>query len=195
MQISKKATKEIWSKVREWREQRSFWGEFLPSLIIIVTVVFPLLPLHPWLPGKFPPLASISLIGMGAEGLRNIILILAGCVTWFFLYRRTKTAEQGVVVEQLTRAMEQLDNKNPYIRLCGILGLEQIAKSRGEERRKIEYILDIYLRSRRTPSDDKILGAFEKAERFAIEDVVKKEALRVLHAFASRIEDTDEPSS
>ena len=162
MQISKKAAKEIGNKTRGWWEQRSIWGEFLPGSIIVVTVVSPFLHMHAWLLEKFPFLADISLTDMGAEGLRNIILILAGCVTWFFLYRRTKTAEQGVVVEQLTRAMEQLDNKNPYIRLCGILGLEQIAKSRGEERRKIEYILNTYLRSQRTPSDDKLLDAFEK---------------------------------
>lgn len=75
------------------------------------------------------------------DGTRNLILFLAGTVGWYFLLRRTRASEQGVTVERLTRAMDQLASEDLSIRLGGILGLEQIAMLHEEEREKIMTIL------------------------------------------------------
>ena len=75
------------------------------------------------------------------DGTRTLILFLAGTVGWYFLLRRTRSNEQGVTVEKLTRAMDQLASEDLSIRLGGILGLEQIAVLHEEEREKIKTIL------------------------------------------------------
>ena len=82
------------------------------------------------------------------EIVRNLILLIAGITGWHFLSRRTETAEQdtktteqGVTVERLTHAIQQLDSKNLSVRLGGILGLEQIAATQEEESKKIARIL------------------------------------------------------
>ena len=99
---------------------------------------------------------------MDQDAVRNLILLIAGIVGWYFLSRRTKaaeqdaktaqqnakTTEQGLTVERLTHAIEQLANKNSSIRLGGILGLEQIADTHGEERKKIARILVSFIHTR-----------------------------------------------
>ena len=75
------------------------------------------------------------------DGARTLILFLAGTVGWYFLLRRTRASEQGVTVERLTRAMDQLASEDLSVRLGGILGLEQIAVLHEEEREKIKTIL------------------------------------------------------
>lgn len=100
---------------------------------------------------KYDPLHVI-----GAGGTRNLILLLAGAIGWYFLLRRTTTAEQGVVTDRLANAMTQLAHGDSYIRLGGILGLEQIAESQKEDRRKIARILVAFIRKRddKYPSED-----------------------------------------
>ena len=87
--------------------------------------------------------------------MRNLILLTAGIVGWYFLYQRVKTADQskkaaeqsaqtaekGLTTERLTRAIEQLAHEKISICLGGIRSLEQIAKSHEEEREKIIEIL------------------------------------------------------
>lgn len=87
------------------------------------------------------------------EVARNLILLIAGIVGWYFLHRRseaiqqsTQTAKQGLTVEWLTRATEQLDSEKISIRLVGIRSLEQIAETHEEERTKIIQILAARIR-------------------------------------------------
>ena len=82
------------------------------------------------------------------NGTRTLILLLAGIIGWYFLYRRTATAEQStriaeqvLTVERLNRAVEQLASDKPSVRLGGIRSLEQIADTQEEERIKIIQIL------------------------------------------------------
>ena len=84
---------------------------------------------------------------------RNLILLMAGIIGWYFLHRRmeaieqsTQTAKQGLTVERLTRAIEQLDSEKISIRLVGIRSLEQIAETHEEERTKIIQILAARIR-------------------------------------------------
>ena len=127
---------------------RTFWG--LPILLAASV-------------GSFIWFFRKSLwVEMDQDAARNLILLIAGIIGWYFLSRRTKaaeqdaktaqrnaiTTEQGLTVERLTRAIEQLANKNLSIRLGGILGLEQIADTHGEERKKIARILVSFIHTR-----------------------------------------------
>ena len=97
---------------------------------------------------------------MDQDAVRNLILLTAGIVGWYFLYRRTKaaeedaesarknatTAEQGLNVDRLARAIEQLAHEKSSIRLGGILSLEQITEIGMEEQYKIIQILSAFVR-------------------------------------------------
>ena len=72
---------------------------------------------------------------------RNLSLLLAASIGWFFFYWRAKSADRGVTVERFTRSIEQLANSSPSICLGSIRSLEQIASSHEEEREKIIQIL------------------------------------------------------
>ena len=104
---------------------------------------------------------------MDQDAVRNLILLTAGIFGWYFLYRRTKaagkdaesarknaaTAEQGLNVDRLARAIEQLAHEKPSIRLGGILGLEQITEIGMEEQYKVIQILSVFVRDF-APEDD-----------------------------------------
>lgn len=88
------------------------------------------------------------LIEMNQDTMRNLILLTAGIVGWYFLLQRTKTAtqntriaEQGLTVDRLNRAIKQLASNKSFVFLSGIRGLEQIADIHEEERTKITQIL------------------------------------------------------
>lgn len=92
---------------------------------------------------------------MGLDGTRTMFIVFAGIVGWYFLLRRTRAmeqnseaaeqnatiAERGAVNEQLVRATKQISSKSPAVRTGGILKLEQVALSHGEEKAKIFRIL------------------------------------------------------
>ncbi|MCY4034627.1 MAG: pentapeptide repeat-containing protein [Hyphomicrobiales bacterium] len=87
------------------------------------------------------------------NAIRNLILLTAGVIGWYFLYQRTKTAsknteiaEQGLIVDRLNRATEQLASDKSSVRSGGILGLEQIADTYIKERRNIARVLSIYIK-------------------------------------------------
>ena len=93
------------------------------------------------------------LMTMEQSAIRNLILLTAGIIGWYFLYQRTKTAsqnteiaEQGLIVDRLNRATAQLASDKSSVRLGGILGLEQIADTYEKERRNIARILSTYIK-------------------------------------------------
>ena len=158
--------KEMWQKVKNWATPRLPFlpGAIFPILIIGIAIALPFL--SPCLSDSdFLPetiqtlLEKISIEDMGAGGGRNLILIIGGCITWLFLYWRTvvanrnaeaaeqsaKASEQGVTVDRLAHATQQLAHKKVYVRMGGILGLEQIAEA-PEEREKVAHILYTFLR-------------------------------------------------
>lgn len=106
---------------------------------------------------------------IGSDTVRNLNLLLAASIGWFFLYWRAKTAdlnaeaseqsaeatrknaeiaEKGLTAERFTRAIEQLAHEKPSVRLGGILGLEQVALAQKEEHEKIIRILVSFIRTR-----------------------------------------------
>lgn len=104
---------------------------------------------------------------MGSDTVRNLSLLLAASIGWFFFYWRAKTAdlnaeateqsakatrknaetaEKGLTVDRFSRSIEHLAHEKTSIRLGGIRSLEQIAKSHEEEREKIIQILSTRIR-------------------------------------------------
>lgn len=101
------------------------------------------------------------LMKMDQDTLRNLILLTAGFVGWYFLYQRTKAAsqntriaEQGLTVERLNRVTEQLASDKVSVRLGAILGLVQIFESHEEERYKITRILSTFVHDYAPSSSD-----------------------------------------
>lgn len=116
------------------------------------------------------------LIDMDQDTLRNLILVTAGVVGWYFLYQRTKTAdqnkkaaeqsaeatrknaktsEQGLTVERFTRAIEQLAHEESYVRVGGIRGLEKIAYIGEEDNVKIAQILATFIQTQAAKNSER----------------------------------------
>lgn len=148
-----KITKMIINRLRKWLN--GYWDCKQRNLLepLMLSVFFA---------GIFIWVFGGELAMMKQDAVRNLILLTAGVVGWYFLYQRTKTAdqnkkaaeksaeatvkntdisEQGLTTERLTRATEQLANKSSAVRLGGVLGLEQIAKTHKEECKKIARVL------------------------------------------------------
>ncbi|MCY4032960.1 MAG: pentapeptide repeat-containing protein [Hyphomicrobiales bacterium] len=136
----------FWKKLTSWIDEQvtSWWGEqtFGRQVIVCAFIILIII------------LCILSFIFEHAT--RNLILLTAGLIGWYFLFRRTKVAEQGLTVERLTHAIEQLTNDNLSVRLGGILGLEQIAETREEERKKIARILVTFIRTHATKDSDEV---------------------------------------
>ena len=177
------------ANIKKWQKAEFFFGVILPIAIAAGATAFPLLYL-------FHTLREWGLLGkLDAEVMRNLILTIAGSITWLFLYRRAKSAdqsaqsaeqnaksaEQGVTIERLTRSMEQLASESPSIRLGGILGLEQIANSHEEEREKIVQILSARIRELAPITDDEL--SLERRHRLDMEV-----AVNTLSRIASKVD-------
>ena len=126
-------------KISKWRKAWSVFWEIVPIALAVTSLTFLVFYLVCEIPQQ-------GLEALGEETVRNLSWLLGGSIGWYFLVRRTRVAEQGVTVERLTRAMEQLDSEHLSVRLGGILGLEQIAESQKEERKKILQILSTRIR-------------------------------------------------
>ena len=132
---------------------RTFWEPLVLSIVVIGIFIY--------------LFEERLLIEMDQDTVRNLILLTAGVIGWYFLYQRTKTGDQskraaeksaeatrknaettekGLTIERLTRAIDQLAHEKISIRLGGIRSLEQIADTHEEERTKIMEILSARIR-------------------------------------------------
>ncbi|MCY4034443.1 MAG: pentapeptide repeat-containing protein [Hyphomicrobiales bacterium] len=123
----------IWNEVINWWKKHSYRERVIILLLIILAAL---------------------LCYVYPDGGRNLIFLIAGLIGWYFLFWRTKAArqsakaaEQSLSIEQLFHAIQQLDSEKPFVRLGGVLGLEQIAVSNEEERKKIARILVSFIRT------------------------------------------------
>ena len=94
------------------------------------------------------------------EIIRNLILLVAGVVGWYFLARRTRAAEREASIseqrikneekdkisKQINLAKEQLDKDEFSKRLFGVDQLKRIAESHEGERENIAQILSGFIR-------------------------------------------------
>lgn len=182
--------------IRWWREKiilATLFGQVLPVLVAVASFVFLVLHLEPskWqLMQEWPFLDVGFLEKEKAPVLNNLILLLGGSIGWYFFCRRAAIAaqnaqavEQGVTVERLTRAVDQLASKDASIRMGGILGLEQIAESQEEELEKICLILSTRIRELATIGDT--APPLNRSERLDVEIAVKSLA-RIASKFTSQ---------
>lgn len=152
--------KEVWQKTTDW------WKKVLVPFIIILAVgVFCVLIAYLY----HVSIEKGFLQAINENGTRTLIMLLAGVFGWYFLVSRTESAKrsaeaadqnvkiagQNLTTEQLTRAIEQLANDKPFVRLGGILGLEQIAKSHEEESKKVARILVSFIRTHATKDSER----------------------------------------
>ena len=198
--------------VRQWRKW-NFFGLQLPSLIALSLFIFLLVHISFEVCGivreamrikcEYPPIAEEcgrdsvlriiltilkdTIAVIGSDTVRNLNLLLAASIGWFFLYWRSKTAdlnaeaaeqsaitaEKVLTAEQITRAVEQLAHEKPSVRLGSILGLEQVALTRKEERVKIARILVSFIRTRARKNSEetkKDLAAIDLSDMEASND-------------------------
>ena len=121
------------------------------------------------------------------NGTRTLILLLVGVIGWYFLYRRitaaeqsTRIAEQGLTVDRLNRAIEQLAHEKLYVRMGGIRGLDKIADTHEEESIKISHILASFIRTRAAKSSEET--ELKKEEEF---DAYREQRLDIEIAVSS----------
>ena len=136
---------------------------------------------------------------MNQDALRNLILLTAGVVGWYFLYQRTKTADQskkaaeqsaeatrknaitaenGLTAERLTRAIEQIAHEDASVRLGGILGLEQIADVHEEERYKIARVFVSFIRNQAAKNSERAKKDYTESGVLKLEDEEEFSAYR-----------------
>ena len=135
--------KQIEKRIIKWWEEQAYCERIVTFAVGIVSILF--------FGGSTIYLFRLSFTN--TEPARNLILLATALVGLYFINRRTKaaekeakTAEQGLTVERLTRAINQFADEKPSVRLGGILGLEQIVQLHEEEREKIVRILSLRIR-------------------------------------------------
>lgn len=116
---------------------------------------------------------------------RNLGLLLAASISWFFFHWRaksadqnTKTSKQTLIVERITRAIEQLAHEKPSVRLGGILGLEQVALAQQEEHEKIIRILVSFIRTRARKESQEVKKDLAKIDLLKLTDTDDYKAYR-----------------
>ena len=154
-------------KFRAWWQGLNLFGQKLP--VVLAFILFVALVFHVFFEVKDSSIILTNPIqAIISDGVRNLGLLLAASIGWFFFYWRAKTtdlnveaaeqsaeatrknaelAEKGLITDRLTRAIEQIAHEKPYVRVGGIRGLEQIADTQEEERMKIAHILASFIRT------------------------------------------------
>ena len=156
-----KITKIIISRFRRWAiryqsfRYRTLWEPVVLSIIIVgIFICF---------------FGEKLLMEMDQDTVRNLILLTAGVIGWYFLYQRTKTADQSkkvaekraetaekhLTIERLTRAMEQIAHEKSYVRVGGIRGLEKIAYTEEEDNVKIAQILATFIQAQAAKNSER----------------------------------------
>ena len=175
-----------------WIRGLSFFGELLPvllaaflSLALVFHISFEIRGIMYGAENTSTVLKKITLV-IASDKVRNLSLLLVASIGWYFLYRRTTTAEQntkaaqqsvvtaekGLTAERLTRAIDQLASDKPSIRLGGILGLHQIFEANEEERYKIIRILSSFIHDF-APIDSDTRKIEKRSKHSDIEEAIK----------------------
>ena len=151
-------TERIFQKVRSfrtWWQGLNLFGQKLP--VILASLLFVILVFHVFFEVKDSSIILKNPIqAIISDGVRNLGLLLAASIGWFFLYWRAKTADQGIAVERFTRAIEQIAHEKPYVRVGSIRSLEKIAYTHEEERMEIAHILVSFIRTRAAKKSEEI---------------------------------------
>lgn len=149
-----------------------FFGQILP--FTLASVLFVILILHIF------DVYKVQINDL--DVVHNLSLLLAGSIGWFFLYRRTRSAEQtteiagkGLDADRFKHSVEQLVSKDLSMRLVGLHSFEQIAiDTHKKERLKIIGILSIRIHELASPDRGSNLKKWQRLEiESAIEILAK----------------------
>jgi Pentapeptide repeats (8 copies) len=77
------------------------------------------------------------------QGLAGIVVVAGAVATW----RQIRITQEGQITDRLTRAVDQLGNKNIDVRIGGIYALERIAKNSKADRKTIQFQLGAFVRN------------------------------------------------
>lgn len=143
-----------------------FLGQILPFML--ASVLFVILTLH---------IFGICKVQAESDVVRDLGLLLAASIGWFFLYKRTRSVEQtteiaerSLTTERFNRSVEQLVSKNPFMRLVGLRSLERIANAHEEERINIMEALSARIHELAPLNHDPNLRKWQRPDvKFAIE--------------------------
>lgn len=113
------------------------------------------------------------------EELRALAAIFVATIGLYFLIRRTRTAEQSlkifkedITIARLSRAVNQIGDESPQMRMGDILGLEKILETQEEQSKNVTRILSGYIRQHALKKED-TTGKMNQNERQNIEIAVK----------------------
>lgn len=117
------------------------------------------------------------------EELKALTAIFAATIGLYFLIRRTRTAEQSfkifkedITITRLSRAVNQIGDKLPQMRIGDILGLEKILETQEEQRKNIVQALSGYIRqhaSKKMDTKEKINQDKRQSAEIAIKSLAR----------------------
>lgn len=111
--------------------------------------------LFPWIEKAMIPTMSDN------EDLKFLATIFVANIGLYFLFRRTRTAEQNlktfqedITITRLSRAVNQIGDELPQMRTGDIIGLEKILETQEEQRKNIAQTLSEYIRQHAPKKED-----------------------------------------
>lgn len=126
--------------------------EFRPILDLNKGVLSGLLP---WIEEAVIPMI------LKDEDLKILATIFVANIGLYFLFRRTRTAEQNlktfqedITITRLSRAVNQIGDELPQMRTGDIIGLEKILETQEEQRKNIAQTLSEYIRQHAPKKED-----------------------------------------
>lgn len=144
--FSKKLICQALKQITIWLDEPSCWMRMFVFLVMVICG---------YLITLFYIAHPVRASGLGA--------LIAALIGGYFLYRRTQAAEQSLNVERLTRAMDQLSNEDLFMRVGGVLSLEQIANTEEDERKKIARVLVSFIRTQAVKNSKRNEDDFTKS--------------------------------
>lgn len=177
---------QVKKQIIEWLEEQDYCGRIIAFVLRLMVV--PVLGI--WVAYLF-----FSSVKSDENSTEYLIWLTAGVVGWYFLFRRTKAAEltakateQGLTVDRLTHATGQLKNKKLFIRLGGVLSLEQIAVTNEEESEKIAHVFASFIRKKATKDSEKILETKEQFSAHRMQRLDIEASVNALARITSNLE-------
>ncbi|MEU4173546.1 pentapeptide repeat-containing protein [Streptomyces sp. NPDC026589] len=162
---------------RRARARRARTAQRYGTVVLVVVAAAVLLAGLPWLVWKGPyvldPHIDTKKVGDGTgsaalvTGLRTALVAciaaLGAGIALFYTARGYRLSHRGQVTERFTKALERLDSEKTYVRIGGILALEQIVQDSPEQATDAAQILGHFIRhevpSRYGPDQPKPDGA------------------------------------
>ncbi|MEU6674542.1 pentapeptide repeat-containing protein [Streptomyces sp. NPDC046925] len=113
----------------------------------------------------------------------QVIAAIGAGIALSYTARTFRLSRRGQVTDRFTKALERLSSDEPYVRIGGILAMEQIVQDAPEQSGHAARVLNSFVRKHAPASSTEVLAASQLPEQ-PKEEV--QEALRALTAAALR---------